>query len=266
MSTPRITAKIETEAPTPRLAVLIDAENAQATVIENILKEIARLGEANVKRIYGDFTSPHSASWNKILPELGIQPIHQLRYAKSKNASDISLVIDAMDLLYSGKYDGFCLVSSDSDYTGLAMRLKQEGYRVYGFGEEKTPIPFRNACHKFTLTEIFRPTNSASDTTVSDNQTDSSPNSAPPHSGIPKDIEDIFFAALEQLAGEDGWTPLSGFGSYTNKIKPEFDSRNYGYKKLSDLVRGRKDLFDIEERPAGSGQKVIYLRRHTKEK
>ena len=157
MVSPRLIAKIEAEEPTLRLAVLIDADNAQAAVIENLLAEIARFGEATVKRIYGDFTSPMSASWKKVLQKYAIKPVQQFAYTKGKNATDSALIIDAMDLLYTRKFDGFCLVTSDSDFTGLAVRLREEGLTVFGFGEKKTPEAFRNACHKFLETEVLRP-------------------------------------------------------------------------------------------------------------
>src|SRR3990167_448549 len=148
--------KIESEEPTLRLAVLIDADNAQATVIEGLLAEIARFGEATVKRIYGDFTAPTSASWKKVLQQHAIKPVQQFAYSTGKNATDSTLIIDAMDLLYTRKFDGFCLVTSDSDFTGLAMRIREEGLTVFGFGEKKTPDAFRNACHKFIFTEVLR--------------------------------------------------------------------------------------------------------------
>jgi uncharacterized LabA/DUF88 family protein len=260
MPTPRFTAKFETEAPTPRLAVLIDADNAQAVIIENLLSEIASLGETTVKRIYGDFTSTTSASWKKVLQKFAIKPVQQFAYTTGKNATDCSLIIDAMDLLYTGTFDGFCLVSSDSDFTGLAMRLKEAGLKVYGFGEEKTPEAFRSACHKFTLTEILRPANQTAALTASDSPMASSPNTALPNNEVPKDF---LLTALEQLTSEDGWVALSAFGGHLIKLKSDFDSRNYGFKKLSDLVRSKNDLFDIEERPVnGSDQKNIYLRPH----
>lgn len=157
MVSPRLVAKIEAEEPTLRLAVLIDADNAQAAVIEGLLAEIARFGEATVKRIYGDFTAPTSASWKKVLQQYAIKPIQQFAYTTGKNATDSTLIIDAMDLLYTRKFDGFCLITSDSDFTGLAMRLREEGLTVLGFGEKKTPDAFRNACHKFIFTEFLRP-------------------------------------------------------------------------------------------------------------
>lgn len=161
MVSPRLVAKIEAEEPTLRLAVLIDADNAQAAVIEGLLAEIARFGEATVKRIYGDFTSPASSSWKKVLQKYAIKPVQQFAYTKGKNATDSTLIIDAMDLLYTRKFDGFCLITSDSDFTGLAMRLREEGLTVLGFGEQKTPEAFRNACHKFLFTEVLRPEPSA---------------------------------------------------------------------------------------------------------
>lgn len=258
MSAPRFTAKIETEAPRPRLAVLIDADNAQAAIVENLLSEIASLGEIIVKRIYGNFTAPTSASWKKVLQKFAILPVQQFAYTTGKNATDCRLIIDAMDLLYTGRLDGFCLVSSDSDFTGLAVRLKESGLKVYGFGEEKTPEAFRRACHKFTLTENLRPDNQVMNAMVVNSQPDPSPNTALPRNEIPKDL---LLTALEKKVGEDGWVTLSLFGSYLNEIQPDFDPRSYGYKKLSDLVRREEGLFDIKERPvAGSDQKIIYLR------
>src|SRR5215213_3744764 len=157
MASPRLIAKTESEEPALRLAVLIDADNAQAAVIEGLLAEIARFGEATVKRIYGDFTSPKSSSWKKVLQKHAIKPVQQFAYIAGKNATDSTLIIDAMDLLYTRRFDGFCLVSSDSDFTGLALRIREEGLTVLGFGEQKTPDAFRNACHKFIFTEVLRP-------------------------------------------------------------------------------------------------------------
>lgn len=149
--------RIEAEESTQRLAVLIDADNAQAVVMEGLFAEIARYGEATVKRIYGDFTSKHSAQWKKVLNKFAIKPVQQFAYTTGKNATDSTMIIDAMDLLYTQRFDGFCIVSSDSDFTGLAGRIREEGLTVYGFGENKTPEAFRNACHKFIRTEYLRP-------------------------------------------------------------------------------------------------------------
>lgn len=259
-------AKVETEEPTLRLAVLIDADNAQAAVIEGLLAEIARFGEATVRRIYGDFTASTSASWKKVLQRYAIKPVQQFAYTTGKNATDSTLIIDAMDLLYTRKFDGFCLVTSDSDFTGLAMRLREEGLRVLGFGEKKTPEAFRNACHKFVFTEVLRANTavkSASLTSKVKPGKTSSQSQAPTKTAelTHEFPEDFVLAALEQSTDDAGWAQLGTFGSYLTKLQPDFDSRLYGYKKLSDLVKAKKDLFKTEERKApGSNQKVLYLR------
>ncbi|SOY52708.1 NYN domain-containing protein [Cupriavidus taiwanensis] len=264
MVSPRIVAKIESEAPTLRLAVLIDADNAQAAVIEGILAEIARFGEASVKRIYGDFTSPSSSSWKKVLHKYAIKPVQQFAYTTGKNATDSTLIIDAMDLLYTRRFDGFCLVTSDSDFTGLATRIREEGLMVFGFGEQKTPDAFRNACHKFVLTEVLRSSQAESErvtaskpdaSSTSVPQTDSS---APQTSTFPREF---LLSALEQSADESGWAHLGTFGSYLTKLQPDFDSRVYGFKKLSDLVKAKADIFLMEERAVpGQSQKQLYLK------
>lgn len=266
MVSPRLVAKIESEEPTLRLAVLIDADNAQAAVIEGLLAEIARFGEATVKRIYGDFTAPTSASWKKVLQQYAIKPVQQFAYTTGKNATDSTLIIDAMDLLYTRKFDGFCLITSDSDFTGLAMRLREEGLTVLGFGEKKTPDAFRNACHKFVFTELLRPSTPiepvASPKRV-ENKPKATPSPTPPETTEPKPEfpKKFLLTALEQSIDDAGWAQMGTFGSYLTKLQPDFDSRLYGYRKLSDLVKAKTELFITEERPApGSGQKVLYLR------
>jgi hypothetical protein len=263
---PRLVAKIESEEPTLRLAVLIDADNAQASVIDGLLSEIARFGEATVKRIYGDFTAPTSSSWKKVLQRYAIKPVQQFAYTTGKNATDSTLIIDAMDLLYTRKFDGFCLISSDSDFTGLAMRLREEGLTVLGFGEKKTPEAFRNACHKFVFTEVLRPSTVAepiSQSSKVESEQKSVPPQKPTNATEPK-LEfpkKFLLTALEQSIDDSGWAQLSTFGSYLTKLQPDFDSRLFGYKKLSDLVKEKTDLFVTEERQApGSNQKFIYLR------
>ncbi len=267
MVSPKIVAKIESEEPTLRLAVLIDADNAQAAVIEGLLAEIARFGEATVKRIYGDFTAPTSASWKKVLQRYAIKPVQQFAYTTGKNATDSTMIIDAMDLLYTRKFDGFCLITSDSDFTGLAVRLREEGLRVLGFGEKKTPMAFRNACHKFIFTEVLRPEDpevgpvalsQKNESSVND-VTTSLPNGS--DSAIQKFPKKFILTALDQSTDDSGWAQLGTFGSYLTKLQPDFDSRLYGYKKLSDLVKAKTDLFVTEERQApGGNQKIIYLR------
>lgn len=269
MLSPRLVAKIEAEEPTLRLAVLIDADNAQAAVIEGLFTEIARFGEATVKRIYGDFTAPTSASWKKVLQKYAIKPVQQFAYTKGKNATDSALIIDAMDLLYTRKFDGFCLITSDSDFTGLATRIREEGLTVLGFGEEKTPEAFRNACHKFLFTEVLRPTEAIEPVApvAPVGKAEDDRKSTPPKPNADasetkqKFPKKFVLAALEESSDDTGWAHLGTFGSYLNKLQPDFDARLYGYKKLSDLVKARADLFVIEERQAtGSAHKVLYVR------
>lgn len=254
---------------TKRLAVLIDADNAQASVIEALLEEVARFGEATVRRIYGDFTSTNSASWKKFLNKHSIKPVQQFAYTTGKNATDSTMIIDAMDLLYTRRFEGFCLVTSDSDFTGLAVRLREEGLQVFGFGEQKTPEAFRNACHKFIFTEVLRtPEPSAASSARSVPEILETPvrinGEALAVLARPPFPEKFLKEALENAVDDSGWSQLGTFGSYLQKIQPDFDSRLHGFKKLSDLVRGRPDLFTTEERPAtGSNHKVLYLRART---
>lgn len=264
MTHPRLVAKIESEDTALRLAVLIDADNAQAAVIEGLLAEIARYGEATVKRIYGDFTAPTSSSWKKVLQRYAIKPVQQFTYTTGKNATDSTLIIDAMDLLYTRKFDGFCLVTSDSDFTGLAMRLREEGLTVLGFGEKKTPEAFRNSCHKFVFTEVLRP----NITKEPAHQAPKVENEKKPVNGpipVPETShefpKEFVLRALEQSTDDAGWAQLGTFGSYLTKLQPDFDPRLFGYKKLSDLVKARKDLFETEERKGSApNQKNLYLR------
>lgn len=270
MVSPRLVAKIESEEPKLRLAVLIDADNASGSVIEGLLAEIARFGEATVKRIYGDFTSPASSQWKKVLNKHAIKPVQQFAYTTGKNATDSTLIIEAMDLLYTRRFDGFCLVSSDSDFTGLALRMREEGLIVLGFGEQKTPEAFRNACHKFIFTEVLRPI-ASQDSVASVPVIESAqlkniavavPSVTPVSEQNPKKIpREFFLEALEKACDDTGWANLASFGSYLSQLKPDFDPRLYGFKKLSDLVKTNSDIFKLEERPVhGSSSKVLYVR------
>lgn len=268
-STP-IVPRVEPEDLSPRLAVLIDADNAQAAVIEGLLAEVARFGEATVKRIYGDFTSQASSQWKKVLNKYAIKPVQQFAYTTGKNATDSTLIIDAMDLLYTRRFEGFCLVSSDSDFTGLALRIREEGLTVLGFGEQKTPDAFRNACHKFVFTEVLRsipaqsPARKASaskaKTKSSSSASSDEPNAntANPAKKFPREF---VLQALEQAGDDDGWAHLGTFGSYLTKLQPDFDARLFGFKKLSELVKAKGDIFRFEERKvAGSSAKMLYVR------
>ena len=260
MVSPRLIAKIESEEPTTRFAVLIDADNAQAKVIEGLLAEIAKFGEATVKRIYGDFTSPNSASWKKVLQKYAIKPVQQFAYTTGKNATDSTMIIDAMDLLYTRKFDGFCLITSDSDFTGLATRIREEGLTVLGFGEQKTPEAFRNACHKFILTEILRPAIQPEVSFLVEKNDALSTGKEEVQNTSEFPIKFVL-EALEQASDDYGWAHLGTFGGYLMKLQPDFDSRRFGFKKLSDLVRAKKDVFAVEERALpGQEQKSLYVR------
>ena len=225
----------------PRLAVLIDADNASAKIADGLFEEIAKLGEASVRRIYGDFSSPRSKAWADILAKHAIIPQQQFAYISGKNASDITLVIDAMDLLHSGRFDGFCLVSSDSDFTRLAARIREQGVDVFGFGEQKTPESFRQACRRFVYTENLLPGAAA------DGQ-DSAPKTSlqPPSAATP-----ILRKTIEQMESEDGWVALGAVGKQLANLASDFDPRTYGFRKLSDLVRKTK-AFEIEHPKGGT--------------
>ncbi|ACF46885.1 MAG: NYN domain-containing protein [Prosthecochloris sp.] len=234
-----------------RLAVLIDADNTQASIIDGLLSEIAKYGVASVRRIYGDWTSPLLKGWKEILLEHSIQPIQQFGYTKGKNATDSAMIIDAMDLLYTGKFDGFCIVSSDSDFTKLASRIRESGLFVFGFGEKKTPSPFVSACDKFIYIEVLR-------ARVNENEAIKRKSSAELKNDTR--LVRLLRNAVDASSDEEGWAHLATVGSNIAKQSPEFDPRNYGYAKLGELVNATK-LFDLEERVLADGQsKSIYLR------
>src|SRR5215475_14373825 len=243
---------------TARLAVLIDADNAQASITEGLLAEVAKYGTAHVKRAYGDWTRSDLKGWKEHLLAQSIQPIQQFAYTRGKNATDAAMVIDAMDLLYSGRFDGFCLVSSDSDFTRLAARLRESGLTVYGFGERKTPKAFVAACDKFIYIEnLAHQTSAAAD-----------PSSVPvpvPRASSAQLKGDAALVgqlrhAVEAASDDDGWAPLGHVGQLITKQQPDFDSRSYGYAKLSDLMAATT-LFELERRSLGDGRPgVIYTR------
>jgi len=250
------------------LAVLIDADNAPAAIVEGLFEEIAKYGIATVKRIYGDWTSAQLGGWKKVLLDHSIQPIQQFAYTKGKNATDSALIIDAMDLLYARRFDGFCLVSSDSDFTRLASRLREEGLTVYGFGEEKTPRPFVSACDKFVYTELLRgeftngvkgePSAEISSPVPVDDGRNSPPAAVKKR---PKAPIDFIAKILDDLADEDGWAHLGALGANITKLRPEFDPRTHGYKKLSDLIKSHSHTFELQSRgTTGSGMSVLYSR------
>lgn len=234
-----------------RLALLIDADNAQASVIDGLLEEVANYGTAQVKRIYGDWTRTNLGGWKDVLLRHSIQPRQQFAYTKGKNATDAAMVIDAMDLLHSGGFDGFCLVSSDSDFTPLAARIRESGLKVYGFGEKKTPDAFVAACDKFIFTELLK----------GEDQSAKQPKRlATKELRGDARLVTLMRRAVEDTADDEGWAELSSVGNTINKRAPEFDQRSYGYAKLSDLIKATK-LFEVQARLIGDGpSKHHYIR------
>jgi uncharacterized LabA/DUF88 family protein len=224
------------EPRSPRLAVLIDADNTSAKIADRLFEEIAQLGEASVRRIYGDFTRTALRGWTDILSKHAIIAHQQFAYVTGKNASDIALVIDAMDLMHSGRFDGFCLVSSDSDFTRLAARIREQGLDVFGFGERKTPESFRQACRRFIYTE-----NLLVDGPVQAEAAPHDRSKQPPSAAVP-----LFRKAISQMDGEDGWVGLGALGNRLANLAPDFDPRTYGVAKLSDLVR-RTGAFELDQ-------------------
>ena len=236
---------------TEKLAVLIDADNAQPAIVDGLLAEIANYGTASVKRIYGDWTAPGLKKWKDVLLQHSIQPMQQFAYTKGKNATDSAMIIDAMDMLYTNNFDGFCLISSDSDFTKLASRLREAGLIVYGFGEQKTPSAFVSACDKFIYTEVLRAKTDESEAIAKKTTTELQQDTR---------LKNLLWKAVESSSDDSGWAHLASVGSNIAKQSPEFDARNYGYAKLRELVAATK-LFDIEERPIGDGHsKAIFVR------
>jgi hypothetical protein len=212
----------------PRLAVLIDAENTSARIVQGLFEEIAKIGEASVRRIYGDFSDTRLKAWVDVLATHAIMPHQNFAYTSGKNAADIALVIDAMDLLHGGLFDGFCLVSSDSDFTRLAARIREQGVDVYGFGEQKTPTSFVRACRRFVYTE-----NLAAGAPGSDHPEQDRIKAAPKPVA---NATSLIRTAIAQLESDDGWVSLSRIGARLSILTSDFDARNYGQPKLVDLV------------------------------
>ena len=234
-----------------KLAVLIDADNAQASVIQELLAEVSRYGTATIKRAYGDWTTTNLKGWKEVLHRMAIQPIQQFSYTTGKNSTDASLIIDAMDVLHTGAVDGFCLVSSDSDFTRLATRIREAGLVVYGFGERKTPEPFVAACDKFIYTEILRA------------EPEEAKPGQEPVAELPK-LKPILLNALTATVREDGWTTLAALGGQITRSNPSFDPPNYGVSKLGELIRQRAAYLEVRELKSGEGDSVqtqLHVRR-----
>ena len=271
----RPTSRPENDEEQPRLAVLIDADNAQPAVIEGLLAEVAKYGVASVKRIYGDFTSTRMTQWKQALLKHSINPVQQFAYTSGKNATDSSLIIDAMDLMYTRRFDGVCLVSSDSDFTRLAQRLREEGLTVYGFGERKTPDAFVQACDKFIYVEVLRsevsappppppakPAKKSTRPVAKKPAPQAEPTAAPVADVVkPESLPlRLIRQAIEEASDDQGWAFLGSVGSYLSKVRPDFDTRLYGHKKLSDLMKAHPRHFTVEERAGEGGAKRFYVR------
>lgn len=246
-----------------KLAVLIDADNVPYANVKEMLEEVSKSGTPTVKRIYGDWTKPHLSGWKNVLLENAITPVQQYSYTTGKNSSDSALIIDAMDILYSEKVTGFCIVSSDSDFTRLATRLREAGMLVIGIGERKTPPPFIAACNKFIYIEILKPAEKTEETKVSGKAAVMG-NQAPVQKTVDKvdkQTVKMIVNSVDALADETGWAFLGSLGNFISKKKPDFDPRNYGFNKLYDMIR-YMDKFQIDEREAGGHKHVkhIYLR------
>jgi hypothetical protein len=241
-------------APAPessRLAVLIDGDNTTPTIIEALLAEIAKYGSATVKRAYGDWTTPNLRGWKEAINAHAIQPIQQFAYTTGKNATDSALIIDAMDLLYTGNLDGFCLVSSDSDFTKLASRLREAGKTVYGFGEPKTPHSLVAACDKFVYLDVLRKPDKPEQR--SDEGRAPARRSTNDLRGDAKLVK-LLREGIDAASDDEGWANLGGVGTHVAKQAPDFDSRNWGYAKLVDLVT-TIDMFEVK-RIQGQGVQV----------
>jgi uncharacterized LabA/DUF88 family protein len=238
-----------------RLAVLIDGDNVPSAYVKEMMGEIAKYGNPTIKRIYGDWTKPTLSKWKAMLLENAITPIQQYGYTTGKNATDSAMIIDAMDILYAGKVDGFCLVSSDSDFTRLATRLREAGMTVIGIGERKTPEPFIVACDKFIYVEILK-TQSKDESSKEGKNKEKKDET---EKITPKVIK-LIASTISDLADEDGWVFLGDVGSLLQKKQPNFDSRNYGFQKLTPMIKSI-DRFEIEQRETSKGKyKLIYVR------
>lgn len=247
-----------------RLAVLIDADNIPYSNVKGMMEEIARYGTPTFKRIYGDFTKPNLSGWKKVLLANAITPIQQYGYTTGKNATDSAMIIDAMDILYSGKVGGFCLVSSDSDFTRLATRLREAGMKVYGIGEKKTPNAFITACDKFIYLEILKQPEEDTDEVIKGKPAKKtvSKKRLPRWGGnkIPKDIVKLIKASIDDVADDSGWAFLGDVGNLIMKKQPDFDARNFGFLKLTPLIRSMSDI-DVDERETSNRHiKHIYIR------
>jgi uncharacterized LabA/DUF88 family protein len=243
-----------------KLAVLIDGDNIPSAYVKEMMEEIAKYGNPTIKRIYGDWTKPRLSKWKNILLENAITPIQQYGYTTGKNATDSAMIIDAMDILYSEKVNGFCLVSSDSDFTRLATRLREAGMQVFGIGEKKTPESFIVACDKFIYIEILKYQSGGSESELTESKSSQKSNI---DKITPKVIK-LIASTISDLADDDGWAFLGDVGNLLQKKQPNFDSRNYGFQKLTPLISSI-NKFEIEQRESSKGRfKLIYVKNKEK--
>ncbi len=236
-----------------RIAVLIDGDNAQPSLLEKMLAETSKYGSVTIRRIYGDWTTSNMAGWKDVLHTFAIQPIQQFRFTIGKNATDSAMIIDAMDILYTGGVDGFCLVSSDSDYTRLATRIREKGFFVMGIGKKTTPRAFVNACDLFVYTENLVPQREQKPRTQKKRTEVEVTESSTP------DPLPLLHDAFEIAVQEDGWAFLGTLGHHVRQLDPGFDPRTYGYKQLSQLIRGYPKVFEVKEIRGEDGTLVIYI-------
>jgi|TARA_B100000768_G_scaffold26630_1_gene24726 uncharacterized LabA/DUF88 family protein len=240
------------------LAVLIDGDNIPSAHVKEMMEEIAKYGNPTIKRIYGDWTNPHLSKWKNLLLQNAITPIQQYAYTTGKNATDSAMIIDAMDILYSEKVNGFCLVSSDSDFTKLATRLREAGMQVIGIGEKKTPTPFIVACDKFIYIEILRKQSYKKEDVNAKGKTEENIDE------ITSKVIKLLSATITDSSGEDGWAFLGDVGSLIQKKQPNFDSRNYGFEKLTPLINSIGS-FEIEQREnSKSKNKLVFVKNKEK--
>lgn len=233
------------DAGSRNLAILVDGDNAQPSLIENVLAETAKYGVVTTRRIYGDWTAPQMTGWKEALHTHAVQPIQQFRYTVGKNATDSALIIDAMDLLHSDTVDGFCIVSSDSDYTRLATRIREQGFFVMGIGRTDTPKSFVNACEIFVYTEILSPKSEDESRAV--------------ETGL-SEWTDNAMRAIEMATQDDGWAFLGNVGNHLRQLDPAFDPRSYGHKQLSALIRSRPNVFETRESKTKNGPSIIHVK------
>ncbi|OJW80933.1 MAG: Maebl [Bacteroidetes bacterium 46-16] len=239
-----------------RYAVLIDADNVPYSNISGMLEEIAKYGTPTFKRIYGDWTKPTVSGWKTVLLEHAITPVQQYSYTSGKNATDSAMIIDAMDILYSGRVDGFCIVSSDSDFTRLAIRLREAGMRVIGIGEKKTPTAFISACEKFIYIEILK----QGEEEEKEDKREHGNEASRSITKLDKKMLTLISSSISDLANESGWAFLGDLGNLILKKRPDFDPRNYGFKKLAQLIKSI-DTVEVEERTSERGDnKLVYIR------